>query len=68
MDATTILDDTRYAMQYIVGSQIKSLYSFSLSDEVLSELTAIMKKYMAHYVHHEFKSLQVYNLVEINNF
>ena len=68
VDATTILDDTRYAMQYIVGSQIKSLYSFSLSDEVLSELTAIMKKYMAHYVHHEFKSLQVYNLVEINNF
>ena len=67
VDASAILDDTRYAMQYIVASEVKSLYSFSLSDEVLSELTLIVKKYMAQYVHHEFKSLQVYNLVENNN-
>lgn len=63
-----IQDDTRYAMQYIVSSDIKSLYSFSLSEAILAELISIMKEYLDIYVHHEFKSLEVYNLVEIEGF
>lgn len=59
-----ILDDTRYAMQFIEATEIKKLYSFSLSDEVLAELIGIMKEYMDTYVHHDFKSLDIYNFVE----
>ena len=33
---------------------------FTVSDEVLKELKMIMKEYMAFYVHHEFKSLQIF--------
>lgn len=54
-----ILDSTRYAMQYIVSSPVAKLYSFTVSDEVMEELQVIMKEYMDHYVHHEFKSLKV---------
>lgn len=53
----TILDDTRYTMQFIVTSSIQKLYSFSVSDEVLEELTQIMKEYLERYVHHTFNSV-----------
>lgn len=55
-----ISDATRYTMQYVTSSSIEKLYSFQVSDEVLKELQLIMKEYMNHYVHHEFKSLQVF--------
>lgn len=55
-----ILDSTRYTMQYIISTPIAKLYSFAVSEEVLQELTAIMKEYMACYVHHEFKSLTIF--------
>lgn len=51
-----ILDDTRYTMQYIISSTVEKLYSFSVSDEVLKELTEIMEEYLKHYVHHTFNS------------
>ena len=59
-----ILDSTRYTMQYIVSADIRKLYSFSVSDEVLTELCDIVKEYMDYYVHHKFKSLDI--LVEID--
>ena len=52
-----ILDDTRYAMQFIVATDIARLYSFSLSVQVLGQLKSIMKDYMSRYVHHNFNSL-----------
>jgi DNA repair protein RecO (recombination protein O) len=54
-----ILDSTRYALQFILSSPLAKLYTFVLSDEVLGELSCIVEEYMDHYVHHEFKSLQV---------
>ena len=58
VEGRRIEDDTRYAMQYIISSDIRKLYSFSLSDKILHELQIIMSAYMDKYVHHEFKSLQ----------
>jgi DNA repair protein RecO (recombination protein O) len=52
-----IRDATRYTLQFILSAPIEKLYTFTVSDEVLAELRQIMKEYMAHYVHHEFKSL-----------
>lgn len=55
-----ILDSTRYAMQFIISTPIEHLYTFTVSAEVLGELTSIMKEYMARYVNHEFKALHIF--------
>ncbi len=55
-----ILDSSRYAMQYIISMPVEKLYSFTVSGEVLLELQAVMKEYMAYYVRHEFHSLQIF--------
>ena len=59
--AMHVLDSTRYTMQYVVSTPVEKLYSFTVSQEVLEELKMIMQAYMAHYVHHEFKSLQIFS-------
>lgn len=56
--ARTILDSTRYAMQFIEYTPVERLYTFAVSEEVLVELTQIMSAYMDYYVHHRFKSLE----------
>lgn len=56
-----ILDSTRYTMQYIISTPIEKLYTFTVSKEVLAELKTIMKQYMDYYVHHDFKSLLLFN-------
>ena len=58
--AMHVLDSTRYTMQYVISTPVEKLYSFTVSQEVLEELKTIMQAYMAHYVHHEFKSLHIF--------
>ena len=60
VQAMPILDSTRYTMQYVISTPVEKLYSFTVSDEVLAQLKMIMKEYMAFYVHHDFKSLQIF--------
>ncbi len=55
-----ILDSTRYTLQFVISTPVEKLYSFTVSDEVLEELKSIMREYMSFYVHHEFKSLQIF--------
>ena len=55
-----ILASTRYAMQFIISTPIEKLYTFSVSEQVLNELTSVMREYMGYYVHHDFKSLQIF--------
>lgn len=54
-----IHESTRYAMQFIISSKVEQLFSFQLSDEVLSQLQEIMQEYIHTYVRHKFKSLQI---------
>jgi DNA repair protein RecO (recombination protein O) len=56
MPGRQILGSTRYTLQFILSTPIEKLYTFTVSDDVLGELGQIMQEYMAHYVHHEFKS------------
>ena len=51
-----ILDGTKYAMQYIVSSDIAKLYSFSVSEAVRTEFVQTVRKFVEHYVHHKFNS------------
>jgi DNA repair protein RecO (recombination protein O) len=55
----SILDSTRYALQYIVSTTVEKLYSFAVSDEVLEELCMISSDYIRQYVHHDFKALEI---------
>lgn len=54
-----ISDSVRYALQFIISTPLERLYTFSVSEQVLAELVAILKEYMDLYIHHEFRSLQV---------
>lgn len=59
-DAEPIQESTLYAMQFIIATPVEKLYTFRLSEGILTELEGIMKKYMDYYVHHTFRSLGVW--------
>ncbi|MBE5940251.1 MAG: DNA repair protein RecO [Lachnospiraceae bacterium] len=54
---------TFYTMQYIISAPIEKLYSFKVSEEVLSEFADIMDKMMRIYVNKEIKSLEVLEMI-----
>lgn len=62
-NAIRIQTSTLYTMQYIITREIEKLYTFKVSPEVLAELKQCVKRYLACYVEHEFKSLDM--LIEI---
>lgn len=45
-----------YTLQYIISKDVENLYTFRVSREVLSELEVVIKRYLDHYLNHEFKS------------
>lgn len=58
-DGISVSVATLYTLQYIVSMPIEKLYTFIVSDEVLSQLKEIMKQYMELYVEKRFKSLEI---------
>ncbi len=52
---------TVYALQYIISKEVEKLYTFRVSSEVLNELTACAGHYLANYLGHEFKSVELIN-------
>lgn len=63
-DSIEICDATIYTLQYIVATQIKNLFSFTVSDEVLTELRIITGRMQLLYVDRRFKSLEMLELVD----
>lgn len=51
------LESTVYAVNYIVGSSVEKLYTFTVSDEVLAELRWIADGLRTRYIDREIKSL-----------
>ncbi len=51
-----ILESTLYTMQYVITAELKKLYTFNVSEEVLIQLERILGRYMEKYVGHKFKS------------
>lgn len=47
-----------YAMQYIIGTPVERLYTFTVTEEVLKELEDCIGAYLQIYVNHTFKSLE----------
>ena len=52
-------ESAAYALEYIGSSTLEKLYTFTVSDEVLSELQSVSAEYCKKYMRHEFKSLEI---------
>jgi len=59
----TLDSSTLYTLQYIVGSTVEKLYSFTVSEEVLRSLRQVMKRYRDFYLDRNFKSLEILNTI-----
>ena len=52
-----------YTLQYIISKDIENLYTFRVSKEVLNELNTCVKRYLTHYIEHEFKSSEILKIL-----
>ena len=56
-------ESTEYAVSYIMSSSIEKLYTFTVSETVLSEMIRIVERYRYHYIDREFKSLEMLSFI-----
>ncbi len=52
-------ESTVYTIDYIVNAPIEKLYTFKVSEEVLSQITVLATTYRRRYIDRNFKSLDV---------
>jgi len=55
-DGIWIGTSTIYTMQYILATPLEKLFTFTVSDEVLAELSEAMDRFLAKHVGHKMKS------------
>lgn len=55
-------ESTRYALNYIAESSVEKLYTFTVSDKVLAELSQIASEYRKRFMDRSFKSLEILKL------
>ena len=48
-----------YALEYIANSSLEKLYTFTVTEEVLAELTSVAEEYCKKYLRRDFKSLEI---------
>lgn len=53
------LESTVYTMSFIVNTPVEKLYTFTVSEEVLKELSEIAKEYRKRFIDRKFKSLEI---------
>lgn len=56
-------ESCNYAWEYVVASPVEGLYKFILKDEVMREFDMLVEKGRRHYVRHDFKSLEILNVL-----
>ena len=64
-DVITINESTVYTLQYIVSVGIEKLYTFTVSKEVLKELSMVINRFKVLNIDKKMKSLEI--LLEINS-
>ncbi len=52
-------DGAKRALQYALSADLSKLYAFDVSDGLMEEIDDFMKKYLARYLPHKFKSAQL---------
>lgn len=55
----TLLDDTRYTIEFVAAAGLDKLYTFVVSDEVLKELADCCDDYRRYFGNRKFKSLEI---------
>lgn len=55
-------ESTIYTMHYIVNTPVEKLFSFKVTEQVLSEMGQIIDSFMKKYIDKEFASLQLLDL------
>ena len=63
-DGLVLNPATIYTLQYIVGTEIERLYTFTVSDEVLKELCMVMDRWRERYLEKHMKSLEILESVK----
>ncbi|NLZ80918.1 MAG: DNA repair protein RecO [Clostridiales bacterium] len=64
-DTITINESTVYTLQYIISVGIEKLYTFTVSKEVLKELSMVLNRLKSIYIDKKMKSLDI--LMQINS-
>lgn len=59
-----IKENLIYTLQYIVTADIRRLYTFTVTEELLCKLQGLSKSYVESYVDMKFKSLEILELME----
>ena len=59
IDGMMLDNSTIYSMQYIESSTIERLYTFTVTDKVLKDLSKVMELLMEIFVNKRFKSLEI---------
>jgi len=54
-----LAESTVYALKYIEASTVEKLYTFTVTEEVLEELTAVAEEYTKYFMDRKFKSLEI---------
>lgn len=52
-------ESTVFALQFIAGTSVEKLYTFTVKDEVLQELQVIADRYRKRFMDRQFKSLEI---------
>lgn len=52
------------AVQYVIAAPMEKLYTFTVTPPVLAELGMFMERWLKRYVNHEFKSLEILELLD----
>lgn len=55
----SFLDSTLYALSYIVNTKVEKLYTFTVTRQVLTELSYITEIYRKRFVDKKFRSLEI---------
>ena len=63
-DGLQLNPSTVYTMQYIVGTEVEKLYTFTVSEEVLAELRMIMDRWRDCFLEKHMKSLEILESVK----
>ena len=63
-DGLILNPSTVYTLQYIVGTEIEKLYTFTVSEEVLAELRMIMDRWRERFLEKRMKSLEILESVK----
>ena len=58
---SSLSDAARYTIGFIVDTPVEKLFTFAVSDSVLTELAGLSKEYIDKFIDRKFKSLEIFD-------